>query len=356
MGAVEKRKRVLMCCSSLDVKGGMVSVVKNYLSYQDWDEFDIQFVPTHVPGNKLRVAAHFALTFPKIRRVLREHEVDFVHLHVAERGSFWRKALIAEEAEKNGIPVVFHHHAAEFEAFYEGLSQDMQRKVEKVCEDVDVNLVLSGTINEVMKKRFQRARFQVLHNAVSAFATNQYDSEASTIVFMGRLGERKGTFDLIKAFGNAVSRIDGKYHVALCGDGDIETARVMIRKLGLSERVECLGWIDADQKERIMKDAVLNVLPSYHEGLPMSILEAMAHGIPTISTDIAAIPEVITSGVNGLLIKPGDVNALGDALVSLLNDENRRTKMSGAGFDLISSGYSLDAHMKQVKELYRSLC
>ena len=173
---------------------------------------------------------------------------------------------------------------------------------------------------------------------------------------MGRLGERKGTFDLIKAFGNIISKIDGKYHVALCGDGDIEAARAMIQELGLSERVDCLGWINANQKERIMKDAVLNVLPSYHEGLPMSILEAMAHGVPTISTDIAAIPEVITSGVNGLLIKPGDIGALGETLVSLLNDEDQRRKMSGAGFDLISSSYSLDAHMKQVKELYRSLC
>lgn len=334
----------------------MVSVVKNYLAYQDWDEFDIQFVPTHVPGNKLRVAAHFALIFSRIRRVLRRHEVDLVHLHVAERGSFWRKALIAEEAKKNGIPVVFHHHAAEFEPFYEGLSQDARYKVEKACNDVDVNLVLSGTINEVMKKYFPHAHFQVLHNAVPTYATNQYDSSASTIVFMGRLGERKGTFDLIKAFGNIISKIDGKYHVALCGDGDIEAARAMIQELGLSERVDCLGWINANQKERIMKDAVLNVLPSYHEGLPMSILEAMAHGVPTISTDIAAIPEVITSGVNGLLIKPGDIGALGETLVSLLNDEDQRRKMSGAGFDLISSSYSLDAHMKQVKELYRSLC
>jgi glycosyltransferase involved in cell wall biosynthesis len=87
----------------------------------------------------------------------------------------------------------------------------------------------------------------------------------------------------------------------------------------------------------------------------MSILEAMAHGIPTISTNIAAIPEVVQSGVNGMLVEPGDIDALGDALTSLLDDADDRKQMSAAAFELIESTYSLDAHMKQVKELYR-LC
>lgn len=350
------QKRVLMCCSSLDVKGGMVSVVKNYLSYLDWDEFSINFVPTHVPGNKVRVATHFALTFPKIRHMLRKHEVDLVHLHVAERGSFWRKAMIAEEAKKNGIPVVFHHHAAEFEPFFAGLSADAQEKVEKVCSDVDVNLVLSDSIKRSMERHFPNARFKVLYNAVPTYGRNLYNPDADTIVFMGRLGERKGTFDLIKAFSAVASHIDNKYHVTLCGDGDIEAARSQINELGLSDRIKCLGWVDAEQREHILNEAVLNVLPSYNEGLPMSILEAMAHGIPTISTNIAAIPEVVQSGVNGMLIEPGDTDALGDALASLLDDVDGRKRMSVAAFELIESSYSLDTHMKQVKELYRSLC
>lgn len=348
--------RVLMCCSSLDVKGGMVSVVKNYLSYPDWDEFNIDFVPTHVPGNKVRVAVHFALTLPKIRHMLRKHEVDLVHLHVAERGSFWRKAMIAEEAKKNGIPVVFHHHAAEFEPFFAGLSPDAQEKVEKVCNDVDVNLVLSDSIKHAMEQHFPNACFKVLYNAVPTYGRNLYNPDADTIVFMGRLGERKGTFDLIKAFSTVAFRIDSKYHVALCGDGDIETARSQIDELGLSDRIACLGWVDSEQRERILNDAVLNVLPSHNEGLPMSILEAMAHGIPTVSTNIAAIPEVVQSGVNGVLIEPGDIDALDDALTSLLDDADDRKQMSEAAFDLIESTYSLDAHMKQVKELYQSLC
>lgn len=351
-----RQKHVLMCCSSLDVKGGMVSVVKNYLSYPDWGEFSIDFVPTHVPGNKVCVAAHFALTLPKICHMLRRHEVDLVHLHVAERGSFWRKAMIAEEAKKNGIPVVFHHHAAEFESFFAGLSIGAQDKVEKACNDVNVNLVLSDSIKHTMEQHFPNARFKVLYNAVPTYGRNLYNSGADTIVFMGRLGERKGTFDLIKAFSTVASRIDGKYHVALCGDGDIDAARSQIDELGLSDRITCPGWVDPQQRERILNEAVLNVLPSYNEGLPMSILEAMAHGIPTISTNIAAIPEVVRSGVNGMLIEPGDIDALGDALTSLLDDAAGRKRMSKAAFELIESTYSLDAHMKQVKELYRSLC
>lgn len=192
-------KTVLMCCSDLSYRGGMVTVVRNYLSSKDWDEFDIRFVPTHVQGGKLKVALHFAATYPKLSRMFKKHEVDLVHLHVAERGSFFRKALIAKSAKRHGIPVIFHHHAAEFMQFYDGLDNRGKDYVRESFELVDLNIVLSNAIKKQLSSLFPKARFEVIENAVSTFSENPYSDSSRNIVFMGRVGDRKGAFDLIKA-------------------------------------------------------------------------------------------------------------------------------------------------------------
>lgn len=346
-------KRVLMCGSSLDYKGGMVTVARNYLDWPDWEEFALDYIPTHVPGGKLRVAAHFAAVYPKIRQLLRSRSVDVVHLHVAERGSFYRKAMIAREAKKAGVPVVLHHHAAEFRLFYDGLDGRAKSYVAETFEIADVNLVLSSAIENDLSGIFPRAKFQVLYNAVDVPSSNLYDPDAEGIAFMGRLGERKGAYDLVKAFARTP---DDGHELMLCGDGDVEGVRSLIEELGISGRARCLGWVDPEQRDEVLSRAALNVLPSYNEGLPMSILEAMARGVPTVSTPVAAIPEVVRDGETGLLVAPGDIDGLAAAIGGILSDRAGRERMSASAYRLVRSRHSLDANIGQLKELYRSLC
>lgn len=350
------RKAVLMCCSDLDYKGGMVTVVQNYLASEDWDEFDIRFVPTHVQGGKLRVALHFAATYPKLSKMFSRHDVDLVHLHVAERGSFYRKALIAKSAKRRGIPVVFHHHAAEFAQFYNGLDARGKDYVRESFELVDLNVVLSGAIKNQLSALFPKARFEVIENAVSTFSDNPYSGSSRNAVFMGRIGDRKGAFDLIRAFADALPSIGKEWRLLLCGDGEIARAEDEIMRHGLNGRAECLGWISGDAKDGILRKAGLNVLPSYNEGLPMSILEAMSYGVPTVSTRIAAIPEVIKSGHNGILVDPGDTGSLTSAMIRLCNSEEERMFMSAKAFDTVGEKYSFDQNINKLKGLYRTLC
>lgn len=356
MNSDSQRKTVLMCCSDLSYKGGMVTVVQNYLASNEWDEFNIRFVPTHVQGGKAKVAFHFAATYPKLARMFSKHEVDLVHLHVAERGSFFRKALIARSAKRHGIPVIFHHHAAEFMQFYNGLNARGKDYVRQSFELVDLNIVLSGTIKKQLSALFPKARFEVIENAVSTFSENPYFGSSRNIVFMGRVGDRKGTFDLIEAFANALPSIDKKWHLLVCGDGEIERAEDDISRHGLNGRAECLGWVSGEIKDDILRKAGVNILPSYNEGLPMSILEAMSFGVPTVSTRIAAIPEVINSGNNGILVDPGDIGSLTSAIVYLCNFDEARLCMSDKAFKTVVDEYSFDQNINRLKELYRTLC
>lgn len=353
---MSNEKRVLMCGSSLDYQGGMVSVVKNYLSWQDWDEFSIEYAPTHVPGSKARVAVHFAATLPKISRMLRSHEVDLVHLHVAERGSFFRKAIIARKAKRAGIPVVLHHHAAEFEEFYSALDSRGKDYVRETLESVDVNLVLSESVRKVMLGHFPNAQFQVLYNAVPSQPINPYDTCSADIVFMGRIGNRKGTYDLLRAFAQALPALPGNCRLVLCGDGEGEKADDLISELGLRDRAERRGWVGPTERADVLRHAGLYVLPSYNEGLPMSILEALSYGVPVISTNIAAIPEVVRPGKTGTLVVPGDIDVLASEIERLMGDAALRSEMSENGYGLISRSFSLGPHIERLKDVWRTLC
>lgn len=347
--------KVLMHCSTLNTKGGMVSVTKNYLGYEDWGYYDIKFIPTHFDSNKWMVMAYFALQFGKIWWHVMTGNYKIAHLHTAERGSFWRKKILMDFYHKHGIKVVMHHHAAEFEDFYEKCTEAQKRKVQKVLADADVNIVLSKRLVPMIKEKQPKARVEVLYNAVNTYDENPYSLDARNVLFMGRLGVRKGTFDLIEAIKRLDKDIPADVKFYLCGDmGENEVCQ-KVKGLGIEHRIAHVGWIDGEQKREFMSKSMINCLPSYNEGLPMTILETMAAGIPNISTNIASIPEVLFDGENGYLITPGDVDALVDRLRKLINEPDLRKKFSEASYALVTRDFSLASNIEKLKELYESL-
>ena len=102
-------------------------------------------------------------------------------------------------------------------------------------------------------------------------------------------------------------------------------------------------------------NAMVNVLPSYNEGLPMTILETMAYGIPNISTSIASIPEVLHNNDNGFLVKPGDIDALAEVLKKIIENSSLREEFSQKSYQLITKSFSLDKNIEILKSYYKSL-
>ena len=100
-----------------------------------------------------------------------------------------------------------------------------------------------------------------------------------------------------------------------------------MRRLRLSGNVRFLGWVGPEQRDQILKEADIFILPSYNEGLPMAILEAMAWGLPIITTPVGGIPEVLIQGQNGLLVEPGNVNQLSKSIQYLMQDMALRQSM-----------------------------
>lgn len=347
--------RILMCSSSLKVKGGMVSVVKNYLNYPHWKDVKIIHVPTHIEANKYLLIVYFAIAYIRILWLTLQGKIDIAHLHVAERGSFYRKAFILQTLKHFGIKVILHHHGAEFDLFYNSLSDKRKQYVNKILQEADLNIVLSRSLVQMIKGKSPSAKVEVLYNAVNVPQTNPYSLKAHNILFLGRLGQRKGTYDLLQAIKQIDQSLPADVQFYLCGDGEVEEVGNKVNEMGISHRIAHIGWIDGEQKNSFMSQSMINVLPSYNEGLPMTILETMAHGIPNISTSIASIPEVLHDGENGYLIAPGDVESLCARLLQLTTDADLRKKFSQESYSLIKNFFSLDSNIRKLIQIYNTL-
>ena len=351
-----RKIRVLMCCSDVDsVRGGMVTVVKNYLNCDAWKHVELSFIPTHRDGNKLIKSLYFAAAYLRVAAKLLGKQADVVHLHAAERGSFYRKAYLVRLCRRLGVPVVLHHHAAEFEEFYAGLGDRQRAYVKKILEAADVNLVLSEFLKKKLLKKAPGARAEILHNAVFTEKERRYRGDKPRIVMLGRIGERKGSYDLLTAVAQIRSQLPENTELWLCGDGETERAKRMAGDLGIDDMIAHVGWISGSELEACLADAAVHVLPSYREGLPMSILETMGRGLPNVSTRIASIPEVIRDGETGFLVEPGDIEGLQQAIRKLLSDPGLRQEISGRSYELIKEEFSLEASVARLEKLYGDL-
>ncbi|MCK9154881.1 MAG: glycosyltransferase family 4 protein [Paludibacteraceae bacterium] len=331
----------------------MVSVVKNYLGY-NWKDVKIKYVPTHIQ-NKALLIPFFAVACLRIIIYVLFNKPQIAHLHTAERGSFYRKAFLVRLLKRLGVKTIMHHHAAEFEEFYANLSDKKKSYVNSSLEKTDVNIVLSKRLIPMIKNKASRANVKVLYNAVNTYKENPYNIDEKNILFLGRLGKRKGTYDFLDAFKMIDKDIDSNIKLYLCGDGEVKEVSAYAEKLGLKNRIAHIGWIDGNQKQEFMSHTMINVLPSYNEGLPMTIIETMAYGIPNISTPIASIPEVIHEGETGFLFEPGDKKALAERIKNLINDKKKRFEISTNSYNLITNTFSLDKNIEKLVDIYKGL-
>jgi glycosyltransferase involved in cell wall biosynthesis len=142
---------------------------------------------------------------------------------------------------------------------------------------------------------------------------------SNTLVCIGRLCEQKGQLILLQALRRVIDR-GVPCRVVLAGDGEMRTQiEDTIRSLCLHDHVRITGWIDNAQVRAELLQARALVLPSFAEGLPVVIMEALALGRPAISTFVAGIPELVLPGENGWLVPAGDTDALADAMCNCLN-------------------------------------
>ena len=294
--------------------GGMLTVVENYLNNEDFcRKTNLKYIATVIRANKFVKIFTFLKVLPKIIYVIKKGKIDIVHVHMGERGSVFREGLVVWIAKRMGVKTVIHMHGATIEDWYEKRNRIIQKIIGKIFTLPDRMIVLGKKWSVFMEQVMGDAnkdKIIVLHNAVNVEKTNCYNAEAHNVLFYGMLIPRKGIEDLLQAFQLILDQIPENVKLTIYGDDKEFDIAGKIAEYHLEGRAVYCGWLPKEERLRCFSETMLNVLPSYNEGLPMTILESMGYGIPNISTNIASIPEAVIDGINGNLIPPGDVDRL----------------------------------------------
>ena len=173
-------------------------------------------------------------------------------------------------------------------------------------------------------------------------AARRAPRETRTFVYMGRIETYKGIFDLIDAVDRQRDALE-RARFVICGGGSAEAeARRRVTRLGLADRFEFRGWVAGEAKNHVWREADVLVLPSHREGMPNAVLEAMAAGLAVIAARVGGVPDILTSDQHGVLVAPGDVAALGEALADLARDRDRCRELGRAARDHVASSHDID--------------
>jgi glycosyltransferase involved in cell wall biosynthesis len=352
---VKPRLRVLHLGPSLDVRGG-VSAVERLIAANIPAHIDFRHVPTTQDGpfsGKLRV---YLRSIRATARELRASGPLLVHIHFASRGSTLRKFILALMVLRAGRPLVMHHHGAEFDQFFGRTPRLLRNLIADVLRRANYLVTLSRQWRDFFVARCGIApeQIRVLVNPVRVPATlpDRRGRDRVQFLFLGRIGPRKGAFDLVRAFAALPEPARSRARLVIAGDGELQALRELAAPLGDSVRV--LSWVDERGRDQLLAESDVFVLPSHAEGVSMAVLEAMAWGLPLITTAVGGLPDVVTHGQEGLIVTPGNVPEIRDALLRMIDDEPTRLELGRAARKR-AEPLAIDGYRDRLLDLYRTL-
>ena len=343
-------------------QGGIAAYVLGLLASPLATRYALDVVDVTVPETFRRHRALRPLLSAEFARrtwaALQRRRPALVHIHTSDYSGFWEKGALATMAARAGIPVVLHLHGGSFDVFLRALGPRQAAWARQIFAAAARVVVLSESWRPVVAEFVAPERIAILPNAidVAAFApparTAASPSSPARLLFLGLLAQRKGLDDLWPAL-RAIDDLDWELDVVGGEEfaGERRRAEQAVRSHGLAARVHFRGPRDGAEKRAFLHAADIFVLPSRSESFGIANLEAMAAGLPVVSTRTGAIPEYLEHGVHGMLIAPGDVAALSAALRELIGSPVLRQRLGAAAL-VRARDYDWTAVEAQVARLY----
>jgi len=364
-------KRVLMFGPDLRQRGGIASVLRTWVEAWDPTRFELRRVATyethlgslprklsHLPGAILRAVGELAFNRP-----------DLAHVHFSWRGSLFRKGIFLVLMTLFRIrPIILHCHAGRFFGYYREGGPLLRAYIRWFLRRGDHILAVSAKLARDIASLVPEIPVQVLYNPLPGSVESEARSRPTgglsrkpigdppgiTTLTLGDVGAAKGSLDIV-AVAESLSARGVGVTFQLGGDGELEAVRAAAMARGLEDRVQLLGWLGPGAKESAFAAADLYLLPSYMEGFPVSVVEAMAHGLPVVSTAVGGIPELVQDGDTGLLLEPGDVEGIARAVEVLARDPELRSRMGQAGRRRVAELCAMDGIRSRLWTIYDEL-
>lgn len=317
-----------MSCSSDDIfsrvlyvgpdrrsHGGIAYVVRTYEDAIG----HITYAPTTNHRSKALGALRWAITMAMLP-IYRMRGYRIVHAHGSVRGSWPRKCLLLRWAECLGMHSVHHIHNGALRKFFDRYGVD---KARRQLAKADAVVALSHEWARYLHDEMGVEKVSVIENPVTPPTTQRVPLPGAPLrlLYLSGIDYTKGLFELLEAIDRHRTELEGLIHLDIGGSG-VDDARMydFLSTHNMSGFVTTHGWVAGEAKDRLLEHNDVFVLPSYAEGMPISLLEAMAAGLAVLSTPVGGIPEAVGRNKGGILVEPKSVEAIYDAILHFLQN------------------------------------
>lgn len=343
-------EKVLFIGPDIKGKGGISSVLHSYGK---------MITPFHYMSSNSRYGTIVGLIMLiKLLIILPYYcfvkRIKIVHIHGASGKSFVRKRLIMKWAKLLGRKTVFHCHGGEFKSY---VAKTGEKKVLDVLRGYDAIVGLSQKWVNYFNGDLGLMNVIKVNNVVEpvqGVVSNSKYTGKIKMLFLGTICNNKGIFDLLNVIAIHKTELDGKIKLFIGGNGEVERLKSFILQNKLGAVVEYVGWVTGDDKKQLFNNCDIIMLPSYIEGLPIVLLEAMANGKPSVTTNVGGIPEIIENEVNGIVHNPGDKEAIYSAIKLFIDNPQLIKEYGAEGLKKVENFYP-DAVKAQLENLYNQL-
>lgn len=334
------------------VNGGISAVVNNYYSAGLDKKVQLQYIGTMEDGGKVHKLLIAVKALGKF--VIKVPESEVVHIHMASDVSIYRKIPFIWLAKLFGKKLVIQQHGGNIQQFYYSeCGEKKQKFIRKTLQKADVFLVVASYLKDIFKDIVEEEKIEILTNAIEIPKEVIQDYSSQKVLFLGRLCKEKGIWELLEAV-KELKKEFPRLELYLGGVWGEEELKKKAEEFG--DFVHYLGWIDAEKKDEYLRICNIFVLPTYFEGLPMSLLEGMAYGCACVASEVGGIPQIMTNRKEGLMISAKDVQDLKNALRELLQNQKLQKELGANARKRVADNYEISKSVQRMTEIYKDIC
>jgi len=253
---------------------------------------------------------------------------DLVHIHFSSDMSFWRKVPYMLLLHQRRIPLVLHVHPSHFWDYVQSRHGWVKRFIVALLRRSDAVIFANRALIERFRLLLPKQRLYHVHNPIDTrrfpFSRNGRREQA---LFLGAVLKGKGVYDIVRAAPLVLAQRPHCRFV-FCGDHEIDTLRQTVQEHGLQDHFEIHPWVDYAEKKRLLAESSLLLLPSYSEGFPVVVLEAMASGLPVITTPVGGMAEALQDGAEVLFVEPANPTLLAERTIHLLEHADLQQRLA----------------------------
>lgn len=330
-------------------QGGIAQVLNCY-STSIYTNF--KHIPTNGGSNILsKIGVFITSIFKLVFSLLCDKNIEALHIHSASGTDFIRNTIYIRLGFLFGKKIILHMHGGGFKEYYFNNTRFVKSNLNKV----NCIITLSNYWKSFFTEQLKYQNVYIVHNIIpKAQRSEKKDYNIFNLLYLGHIYPKKGIFDLVTLLLKYRKEYVGKLRLHIGGGlFDEDILRKIIKENNLEDIITFHGWVSGVSKIELLNNANAYILPSYAEGVPISILEAMSYNLPIISTRVGGIPSIVNEK-NGFLIEPGNIQEMKWAIDQLLQSKSLQKKLGDKSYEY-SLSYQAENVIKELEAIYNKL-